>query len=132
MGNAVEVRLPFLDHKLFEYARAIPAFAHSRNGIRKYLLREAVKPWVSPEVYRRKKQPFFAQAATRRPTGPLYIHLQDLLRSESFTSMPFFRRRSVIEMLDKLPQLDADHRSSLDPVVFAMASLAALRVSYRL
>lgn len=58
MAHAVEVRLPFLDHKLFEFARSIPASMLARNGGQKYLLREAVKPFVTGEVYRGAKQPF--------------------------------------------------------------------------
>ena len=132
MAYAIEVRLPFLDHKLFEFVRSIPVASHCNNGARKYLLRETVKPWVSDEVYRRKKKPFLAPAATLRTDGPLYQMLQDVLRSEGFLSMPFFNRTFVIDTLDKLPSLRDDHRASVDPAIFALASLAVIRARHNL
>jgi asparagine synthase (glutamine-hydrolysing) len=132
MAHAIEVRLPFLDHKLFEFARSIPTALHSRNGTRKYLLRETVKDRVSDEVYRRNKQPFLAPAATLRTGSPLYQMLHDVLRSEAFLSMPFIDSKSVTRMLDRLPSLTDDYRSSVDPVIFAFASLAVIRKRYKL
>jgi asparagine synthase (glutamine-hydrolysing) len=50
MAHAVEVRLPFLDHKLFEFARNIPPQLLLKDGQRKYLLREAMKPFITSSV----------------------------------------------------------------------------------
>ncbi len=130
MAHAVEVRLPFLDHKLFEYARSIPATMLARNGGRKHLLREAVRPFVTDEVYEGKKQPFFAPPM--RIGNPMYQLLQDLLRSESFKSVPFFDRSSVIRFLDELPAMDDHTRRSMDPILFMMASISVLHQHRRL
>jgi len=125
-ANAVEVRLPFLDHKLFELARAIPASMLVRAGRRKHLLREAVKDVVTDEVYRSPKKAFFAPPATLRVGNPLYVRLQDLLRCADFAAVPFFDRPAVLGFLDRLPALDEGTRSSLDPLLFMMASLSIL------
>jgi asparagine synthase (glutamine-hydrolysing) len=130
MAHAVEVRLPFLDHKLFEFARSIPAPLLARNGTQKYVLREAVKPFVTDEVYRGAKQPFFAPPMLIG--NPMYELLQDLLRSRNFGSVPFFDRRSVIRFLDELPAMDDRTRTSMDPVLFMMASIGVLHEHHRL
>ena len=85
MTNAVEVRLPFLDHKLFDYASSIPVAMLAKGGTLKYLLREAVKASTSPTRFiSGLKQPFLAPPTTRRNDDAMYIMLQDILRSESF------------------------------------------------
>jgi asparagine synthase (glutamine-hydrolysing) len=131
MAHAVELRLPFLDHKLFEFTRSIPAAMLAKDGRRKHLLRETVKPFVTEEVYRGPKQPFFAPPTTLRPGNPMYQLLQDILRSQSAT-VPFFNRAAVIKFLDQLPEMDDRGRSSMDPVIFMMASMCVLQDRYRL
>jgi asparagine synthase (glutamine-hydrolysing) len=130
MAHAVEVRLPFLDHKLFEFARSIPAAMLARNGGQKYLLREAVRPFVTDEVYHGTKQPFFAPPMLIG--NPMYELLQDLLRSQNFKSVPFFDQSSVIRFLDELPAMDEHTRTSMDPVLFMMASVSVLHQHHRL
>jgi len=130
MAHAVEVRLPFLDHKLFEFARSIPATMLARNGTQKYVLREAVRPFVTDEVYRGVKQPFFAPPMLMG--NPMYELLQDLLRSENFKSVPFFDQPSVIRFLDELPAMDDRTRKSMDPVLFMMASVGVLHQHHRM
>lgn len=130
MAHAVEVRLPFLDHKVFEFARSIPANLLARNGGQKYVLREAVRPFVTDEVYRGTKQPFFAPPMLIG--NPMYQLLQDLLRSESFKSVPFFNQSSVVRFLDELPAMDESTRRSMDPVLFMMASIGVLHQHHRL
>jgi asparagine synthase (glutamine-hydrolysing) len=124
MAHAVEVRLPFLDHKLFEFARSLPASLLARNGGQKYILREAVRPFITDEVYHKTKQPFFAPPMLIG--NPMYELLQDLLRSDNFKSVPFFDRSAVIRFLDDLPTLDDGTRRSMDPILFMMASIAVL------
>lgn len=130
MANAVEVRLPFLDHKLFDYASSVPGAMLAKNGTIKYLLREAVKPYITEEVYRGLKQPFLAPPTTRRHDDAMYIMLQDTLRSESFASVPFFQRDAVIKMLDGLSNMDESQRAAMDPVLFMMASIGVLQEKY--
>jgi len=132
MAHAVEVRLPFLDHKLFEFARSIPASMHARDGQQKYVLREAAKPFISDEVYRRAKQPFFAPPTTLRIGNPMYELLQDVLRSQGSESVPFFDRPKLLRLLDELSGMDDRTRTSMDPLLFMMASICVLHQRYGL
>lgn len=60
----VESRPAFLDHHLTEYANSIPPslkikYSHeSGKHVEKYILREAVRPFVTDEIYRQQKKPF--------------------------------------------------------------------------
>jgi asparagine synthase (glutamine-hydrolysing) len=62
MANSVETRLPFLDHKLVEYALTLPARLQLKNGTLKYLLKEAVRGIVPDEIIDRKKLGFCGSA----------------------------------------------------------------------
>jgi len=132
MAHAVEVRLPFLDHKLFELTRNIPAAVLAQGGGRKQLLREAVKSYITDEVYRGAKQPFFGPPSTLRVGNPLYTYMQDLLRSDAFRAVPFFDQQAVIALLDRLPRMEDKERSGLDPIMLMMMSLTVLQERYGL
>ena len=58
MANSLELRVPFLDREVFARAAQIPARHRLQNGTTKYVLREAVRGIVPPEVAARKKLGF--------------------------------------------------------------------------
>ena len=63
MASGLEVRVPFADHKIFEYIYNVPAkyklgLIHSKEPIEKYLLRKAFEKDIPTEVVYRKKSPF--------------------------------------------------------------------------
>lgn len=132
MAHAVEVRLPFLDHRLFDFASSLPASFLARDGQLKYVLREAVKPYVRDEVYRGVKQPFLAPPTFMAAGNPMYDLLQDTLRSDDFRSVPFFDRAAIVRFLDRLPSMEETERSATDPILFMLASLGILHAHYRL
>lgn len=45
MAYGVELREPFLDHKLVEFAFAMPSEFKIQHGVGKYMLRELLRPW---------------------------------------------------------------------------------------
>lgn len=64
MSHGIESRLPFLDVALVEYCLALPDAYKIRGGIRKYLLREAARDQLPPEVYKRYRKLGFATPQT--------------------------------------------------------------------
>ena len=58
MASSVEGREPFLDHELVELAMALPPRMKYRDGQGKYVLREAMRDALPPEVLARPKQGF--------------------------------------------------------------------------
>ncbi len=67
MAHSVESRLPFLDHRLVEWAVGLPDDAKIRDGFGKWILRRAVEDWLPRGcVFARSKNGFrvgFAAAA---------------------------------------------------------------------
>jgi asparagine synthase (glutamine-hydrolysing) len=58
MAASIESRVPFLDHKLVEFAARIPECYKVRRFSGKYLLRRAMAHRLPPEVLRRSKKGF--------------------------------------------------------------------------
>lgn len=58
MYHALEVRVPFLDYRLVEYAYNLPWRYKSLNGREKGILREAFKGILPDEIVLRKKSPY--------------------------------------------------------------------------
>jgi len=57
MAYGVELREPFLDYRLVEFAFAQPAEFKIREGEQKYMLREILKPLVSKDISYAPKRP---------------------------------------------------------------------------
>jgi asparagine synthase (glutamine-hydrolysing) len=58
MAASIESRVPFLDHHLVEFAAALPPRMKLRGFSTKWILREAVKSLLPPEILTRKKMGF--------------------------------------------------------------------------
>jgi asparagine synthase (glutamine-hydrolysing) len=58
MGVGLEARVPFLDHKLVEYALSIDEAVLTRGGQLKYLLKKAVRGLIPDHIIDRRKQGF--------------------------------------------------------------------------
>lgn len=58
MANAIEARVPFLDHELVELAMAVPRDEKIRDGIGKHVLKRAVTGLIDDDLIWRPKQGF--------------------------------------------------------------------------
>jgi asparagine synthase (glutamine-hydrolysing) len=58
MASSLEARVPFLDHKLVEFAMGIPQHMKYRGGKTKHLLKLALKGKIPDRVLERRKQGF--------------------------------------------------------------------------
>ncbi len=58
MANSLEVRVPFLDHELVEYAMKLPEDSKINLSRRKRILQEAFKDILPDELYNRPKKGF--------------------------------------------------------------------------
>jgi len=126
MGHSIEGRVPFLDHKVVETIAAQPVHMKVRGMTEKYVLREAVKDVITDTVYRRQKHPFLSPPATLNPDDTFHAFVEDTLRGTSFGSMPFFDQKRVVELLDRLPDMDAGARTANDQVLMQLVSMGVL------
>jgi asparagine synthase (glutamine-hydrolysing) len=98
MATGLEVRVPYLDHRLVQYVWNIPWRIRSCGGIEKGILRRAVRDLLPEEVLNRKKSPY---PKTHNPEYLALVRscLLEILHDPSSPLLPFVDRNSVIHML---------------------------------
>lgn len=132
MAHAVEVRLPFLDHKLFDAVRGLPQSVLVDGTREKRLLRDAARPVLTDTVYGRPKQPFTAPSLASVKGSPMNDAVQDTLRGRAMASVPFFSQSLALSYMDH-PLWSAPHmQAANDAAVMAMASACILQEKYGL
>jgi asparagine synthase (glutamine-hydrolysing) len=58
MAHSIEVRPPFLDYRMVEFAFSLPGHLKIRDGVTKFILREAVRDLLPSGILSRKKEGF--------------------------------------------------------------------------
>ena len=58
MANSLEVRVPFLDHRLVEFTESLPVHLKLNGFTGKYLHKKACEKWLSNKAVHRKKKGF--------------------------------------------------------------------------
>ena len=88
MAHSTEARTPFLDHHLTDYVNHLPPSVkirwdpRERQFIEKWILLEASKPFITQELYERKKHPYSAPT-TWPEGGPLHKLMDGLVTKEN-------------------------------------------------
>jgi asparagine synthase (glutamine-hydrolysing) len=112
MACSLELRTPFLDHRLVEFAAGLPASLKVRGFKLKYLLKRAVEKWLPREIVYRQKRGFSVPIAgwMRNELRPLLDATlgKEKLRRDGLLNVAFVRR-----LLEEHWAGRADHRKSL-------------------
>jgi asparagine synthase (glutamine-hydrolysing) len=112
MGSSIEARVPYLDHKLVEFALAIPADVKYRHGVTKWVLKQvAERVGLDRElVYRRKRG--FCGSASNMLTPRLLAHAEAAIL-DSPLARERFNLSYVRRMLEEQRAGRADHQFRL-------------------
>jgi asparagine synthase (glutamine-hydrolysing) len=106
MAHAIELRVPFLDHKLVEWAYGLPDHLKVRGRVGKWLLRRAAVGRVPQFILERPKKGFGTPAPAWLRSG-----LYELLRASLFASRSFARDRFDLRYVTTLVER---HRAGAD------------------
>ncbi|CEL10306.1 hypothetical protein ASPCAL13427 [Aspergillus calidoustus] len=123
MAHSVEARTPFLDHHLTDFVNRLPPSVKLRYSAdtasdsgelgpiwtkssvalqslnEKWILRQAVRPFITDELYKRKKHPFLAPTRWAKD-GPLYRKFKALLTRESVEDLGFVSWTMIQEAME--------------------------------
>ncbi len=99
MANAVEARVPFLDHELVELAMATPTDEKIRDGVGKHVLKRAVSDLLPDDLLWRPKQGF-GTPVSQWFRGPLGDQLQDRLAKSGLNELGYLDPDAVGALLD--------------------------------
>lgn len=127
MAHGLEVRLPFLDHVLFDYVKTIPLRILAANGERKHVLREVAREVIPADVRNRVKKPLMAPSFSSRRADPLNQAIRDIVRSNAMRSVPFLDANAIQQLVDR----PDDGKSTADPLLLMAASLCIIQDRYQ-
>ncbi len=117
MANSLELRVPFLDIKIAEFALKLPDRLKFRSGVTKYLLRESVKG-VVPEATRNRKKlgfPIPIKHWLTRERNDIY---------DKITSNPYIRKNMNIAEIEKLTKDHIDGKKDNSRKIYLLLLLA--------
>jgi asparagine synthase (glutamine-hydrolysing) len=135
MANSVEGRLPFLDHRMVEFAQKLPCQMKINDLIEKYVLREAAKDMIPDFIYNRQKFPFTAPPIVNaREEGRSKLHEMtlDYLNSTYASLVPFYNPAKVEILMDRLMDQPLHERGGADPIINRILSAAVLSEQFGL
>jgi asparagine synthase (glutamine-hydrolysing) len=112
MAVSLEVRAPFLDPRVAEFAAGLPASYKLHGRTTKYILKKAVEPLLPRFVTRRGKKGFGVPVA-EWIKGQLRPLARDLLSPERIRRTGLFNPAYVTRLLDEHERGVANHRKLL-------------------
>ncbi|KAK4539881.1 hypothetical protein LTR36_010275 [Oleoguttula mirabilis] len=105
MAHSLESRPPFLDHLVaqYSYTLSVDMLVHQEGDkppVEKWIFREAIKPYVTEEVYGRRKKAFAAPFRWD-VGGPLHAKLSSLVTRENIERLGFVDWSKCEDMVDR-------------------------------
>jgi asparagine synthase (glutamine-hydrolysing) len=126
MANSVELRVPFLDHKMLEFAASLPGQYKVRGFATKYVAKRALRRRVPAEILKRKKAGFPVPYGRWLRTE-MKEWLRDILLDGRTLGRGYFRREGIEQLISadlafgghskelfSLAALELWHRAFLD------------------
>jgi asparagine synthase (glutamine-hydrolysing) len=105
MINGVEIRMPFLDHRIVDLAFSLPYSSKIRNGYGKSIVRDAVKDLVPKGVVYRKNKIGFNSPMNAWMNSVMKEWLNDTLVSQDFNHSTLINpdrvRSEVLSVINK-------------------------------
>lgn len=117
MANSLEARSPFLDHKLMEFAAALPAPLKLHGMHSKYILKKAFAPLLPKEVLYRRKMGFGVPIDKWFRRELKSMAYQILLEKRTL-QRGYFREEAVRLLLDEHMARRADHSYRIWALLF--------------
>ncbi len=117
MAHSVEARVPFLDHKLWEFTATLPPHFKLSGGIEKRLLRAAMKGKLPDRIRLRRKQGLAAPHALFWRQAMLPMFVRDALSEAALRESNYFNHSVVSLMLQEHQAGRADHSRLLTGVL---------------
>lgn len=104
MAFSIEARVPFLDYRLVEFLFRLPDERKIDRGLRKVILREAMRGTVPDKILDRRDKIGFATEQDRWfQRGSLREAMRDVFHSAGFRSRGYFDAPAICKAFDVLP-----------------------------
>jgi asparagine synthase (glutamine-hydrolysing) len=117
MAHSLEVRAPFLDYRLVEFAASLPVNLKFRHWRGKYLLRRAFEDLIPPSIWKRLKMGF-GVPLDYWFRNQLRGMTRDALLAPNARCHAFFRRESIEQLLREHTDQTFNHAPRLWALLF--------------
>jgi asparagine synthase (glutamine-hydrolysing) len=104
MAHSLEVRVPYLDRTVVEFAQRLDASYKIRNGTTKFLHRQVCRRFLEPRILRRKKRGFAVNVVDGWFRSSLQSKLPEMLLDKNSLMFELLEPQAVARLLH-------DHRS---------------------
>ena len=105
MASSIEGRVPYLDHRVIEFANRLPASFKIRGMTEKYILRRALSDLLPQEILQRTKQPYRApDSQSFFFDGQPLDYVAELMGADSIRAAGYFDPVSVGRLVEKCRQ----------------------------
>ncbi len=108
MAHSLEVRAPFVDHQLVEFAARLPANLKLKNGRLKYILRKVGARYLPREIVKRRKQGFGFPLGKWMRTDLAGV-LERMLGNSRFADLGIFHQEEVNKLMSEHIAGKVDH-----------------------
>ncbi|HOZ86302.1 MAG TPA: asparagine synthase (glutamine-hydrolyzing) [Bacteroidia bacterium] len=102
MMNGVEIRMPFLDHRIVEFAFSIPYSSKIRNGYSKAIVRDALADLMPQSIAYRKHKIGFNAPMNSWMNLELKTWINDLVHSADFNNCTLIDKKEVFDSITKV------------------------------
>lgn len=109
MAYSVELRLPFLDHRIIEFGLSLPDEFMFRNGWSKSILRNSFKNILSNEVRLAPKRSIQAPQGKWLADPMFKEYVYDILNSETFKTLELFKIKDCINSYEEYLKKPSDN-----------------------
>ncbi len=103
MANGIEIRMPFMDHRMVTLGMSLPWTSRLHGGFSKSIIRDAMAPYMPKEIAYRRTKIGFNTPIVEWMKGPLKEYFTDITRSDSFNSCdlidPALVRRQIEQVI---------------------------------
>ncbi|MCK4641804.1 MAG: hypothetical protein KAU06_10735, partial [Candidatus Marinimicrobia bacterium] len=99
MGNSLEVRVPFLDHRIVEFASSLPVDFKIKGKTGKYVLRNLMKRYLPKEIIKKPKRGF-SPPIKEWLKNELREYCQDALLSSNVLNQ-YFNKGKIEKLLNE-------------------------------
>lgn len=95
MANSVEIRMPFMDYRVVEFAMSIGFRSKLHGGYSKSIIRDAMAPYMPKDIAYRKTKIGFNTPIVEWMKGPLKEYFIDKTESADFANCDFINPQKV-------------------------------------
>lgn len=113
MANSLEARVPFLDHKLVEFAFAIPSNLKLKGLTLKFLIRKSMKGLLTEEITKREKHGFGVPIREWFKSDFIRGSINEFLSESSIKRRGFLKVEYVKQLINEHTMGRADNSHKL-------------------